>query len=580
MGPELRTAQRRRSARLPITPSPTPLYLKNPYTSMLHPQRYIVFPPKPKTANPLSSASIQAPIPKNKYADWCGICRCSHSLGWDANTAHEAEIWARDIWVDEVNADRTFGILIGLRHNGDLGVLRAYTPPIIGTAQAPSLAGCLPQVRLPLEAIRQTRIHLQRIDDLTLRLQENSGYRKEREAQLTVLNARHQRALEQRRSEVLERKTHRAHERRQNPTPARLAELRHESMRDGSAFTSLKRGFNAERKPIELSLDRANESRTALRRERRSWSQKLQVQLFNLGLTSDPAPPPAISESPSPALEIGFGLLYHASILGLKAQAMGVFQVRDGGMTVPTAPPANESSLSDHLGDLMCGLSRPRVTLVPADFQSTDLEVLYSDDAIIVINKPPGLLSVPGRHWTTADNAHARLARRFKSTKAVLLVHRLDQETSGIMVFARTHQAQKALSQQFMKRTVEKTYLALVDGRPKTNSGVIRLPLSSDRSFRPSQRVDLDDGKPAETHFKLKSMRPNGALLELKPVTGRTHQLRVHCASPQGLDRPIKGDDIYGQRLHGERLHLHAWRLSFRHPTSHDRMTHSAQPDF
>jgi tRNA pseudouridine32 synthase/23S rRNA pseudouridine746 synthase len=211
----------------------------------------------------------------------------------------------------------------------------------------------------------------------------------------------------------------------------------------------------------------------------------------------------------------------------------------------------------------------------------TQLAVIYEDSSLLVVSKPSGLLSVPGR--TDAPSVQSLLAQRYGS---VFLPHRLDMDTSGLLVVARTEAVYKALQQQFYARTVEKRYLALVSGRmPVGQCGTISLPLRPDPLDRPRQVVDPLHGKAATTDYEvlplsaLSSLSVFGlsslhsesySLIALTPHTGRTHQLRVHCAHPDGLGMPIVGDALYGQKAH--RLCLHAAELSFTHPVSGERL--------
>lgn len=203
--------------------------------------------------------------------------------------------------------------------------------------------------------------------------------------------------------------------------------------------------------------------------------------------------------------------------------------------------------------------------------------ILHADDTLIVIDKPAGLLSVPGRGEEKSDCAHARLQQEFPGS---LTVHRLDMSTSGLMVFARTKAAQRALSAQFERGEVEKAYLADVWQGPVTDQGLIDLPLITDWPNRPRQKVDHDIGKSSQTRFEVMERRQSASRLRLLPLTGRTHQLRVHMAS---LGHPILGDDLYAHDAAlsaARRLHLHASELAFTHPVSGERLKISSPCPF
>ena len=283
-------------------------------------------------------------------------------------------------------------------------------------------------------------------------------------------------------------------------------------------------------------------------------------------------------------------LLQYAFQHGLKPVAIGEFwygasparEVRRSGAFYP----ACTGKCGPLLAFMMQGLDvEPNPLESDAHWHLTEPVVRYEDNTIIVVEKPAGMLAVPGRpipgvpprcslqDWLTAccDGT------------PVLACHRLDMDTSGLMVFAKTPEAQALLQQQFEHREVSKAYLAWVSadgeavaGTPALQAGSrgkITLPLSPDWYDRPRQMVDPEHGKPAVTEYEVLRVREDGAaFLRLIPYTGRTHQLRVHCAHDAGLGRPILGDRLYGG-LPADRLMLHAAYLSFRHPADGHRMT-------
>lgn len=188
--------------------------------------------------------------------------------------------------------------------------------------------------------------------------------------------------------------------------------------------------------------------------------------------------------------------------------------------------------------------------------------VLHADDHVLVVDKQAGLLSVPGRGEDRADCLIARLREAFPT---VLLVHRLDLDTSGVMVFALTPQAQRHLSKQFEDRLTKKVYVARLSGRLQPETGRVDLPLIVDWPNRPRQKVDHAEGRPAQTDWRVVRATDAETRVRLMPVTGRSHQLRVHMAS---LGHPILGDPLYatGTAADHPRLMLHAESLRFRHP--------------
>lgn len=192
-------------------------------------------------------------------------------------------------------------------------------------------------------------------------------------------------------------------------------------------------------------------------------------------------------------------------------------------------------------------------------------QIIHVDEFLIVADKPSGLLSVPGRGPEKADCARARLQETWPDA---LTVHRLDMSTSGLLLFARSKEAQRNLSRQFEAGRVEKSYIADVWGQPESPEGLVDLPLITDWPNRPRQKVDPETGKPSQTRYEILESGAVASRMKLTPLTGRSHQLRVHMAE---LGHPILGDELYA---HDEaeqialRLHLHAAELAFTHPHS------------
>ena len=209
-------------------------------------------------------------------------------------------------------------------------------------------------------------------------------------------------------------------------------------------------------------------------------------------------------------------------------------------------------------------------------FLHNGVEIIYEDDAIAAVYKPAGMLSVPGK----ADEYSVATWAKERWTTS-MLPHRLDLLTSGIMLVAKTTEAYHHLQEQFAARTIKKKYLAVVEGIVEQEHGIIDLPLNSDPLNRPRQIVDLENGKRAITEFrKQETAEWDGrsvTLLALYPHTGRTHQLRMHCAHQQGLGCPIVGDELYGHK--SDRLYLQAESIAFIHPSTGKRMHLFCPPD-
>ena len=210
---------------------------------------------------------------------------------------------------------------------------------------------------------------------------------------------------------------------------------------------------------------------------------------------------------------------------------------------------------------------------------SEELKIVYEDDAICVVDKPAGMLSVPGKD--NVESVESIMRQRWHQYDGnPIMVHRLDRDTSGLMVVARTLEAYHSLQQQFACRTAAKRYEAVLDGVPALQQGTISLPLMPDITDRPRQRVDMEHGKPSVTTYRVVSTQNHRTLVWLYPHTGRTHQLRVHCAHPLGLATPILGDPLYGRGTAAPRMYLNAAELEITHPVTGRRMQWKSESAF
>ena len=209
----------------------------------------------------------------------------------------------------------------------------------------------------------------------------------------------------------------------------------------------------------------------------------------------------------------------------------------------------------------------------------SSLDILFEDEFLLILNKPSGLLSVPGRGADKQDCLISRVQLQYPSA---LIVHRLDMSTSGLMILALNKDMESILSTLFQKRKVEKKYIAVVEGQVEKNEGLIDLPIITDWPNRPKQKVDYDCGKPSETLYKILQInnKTDTSRLELTPLTGRTHQLRLHL---QAIGHAILGDELYASKKAQKmatRLNLHASELRFTHPITDEYLSFNSAPDF
>ena len=209
-------------------------------------------------------------------------------------------------------------------------------------------------------------------------------------------------------------------------------------------------------------------------------------------------------------------------------------------------------------------------------------KILYEDEYLVIIDKPCGMLSVEGK--SGVRSAEGWFAERYPEYQGPAIVHRLDQSTSGILVMAKSKEVHKELQAQFINRSVRKSYVALLKAKIQSQSGRISLPMKLDYDNRPRQMVSAE-GKSAVTDYEVIGYEGDYTRVRFYPLTGRTHQLRLHSAHHEGLNAPIVGDDIYGtaeraDALVGNRLYLHAERLEFRHPITKEQMTIECKAEF
>jgi len=228
------------------------------------------------------------------------------------------------------------------------------------------------------------------------------------------------------------------------------------------------------------------------------------------------------------------------------------------------------------LGHMLIGMQVDDNPFLVNSALDKDLEIVYDDEFMVVINKPADFLSVPGIN--VKDSVYERIKMKYIDATGPLIVHRLDMPTSGLLVLAKSKESHKILQSQFIKRTVTKKYIALLDGVLSENSGEINLPIRVDLDDRPRQLVCEKYGKNARTKYEVIEIKDNKTKVYFYPITGRTHQLRVHSSHHLGLNMPIVGDDLYGKS--DRRLHLHAAYLELNHPVTNQRMVFEASCDF
>ena len=238
--------------------------------------------------------------------------------------------------------------------------------------------------------------------------------------------------------------------------------------------------------------------------------------------------------------------------------------------------PSCRSKCEPILGHMMQGLTVDDNPIETQIVFNQALDIVYEDAHLLLVNKPHEFLSVPGKNIN--ESVLSRMQQYLPHATGPLLVHRLDMSTSGLLLVAKSQRVYKHLQKQFIERSVKKRYVALLDGVLPSTEGTVNLPLRVDLDNRPQQLVCYTHGKPAATNYQVMAIENGKTRIYFYPITGRTHQLRVHAAHSEGLKTPIVGDDLYGTKAN--RLHLHAERISFTHPITKEGLTVSCEVPF
>ncbi len=503
----------------------------------------------------------------------------------------KAYLRSRGEWQDEIAAGKMFGVLVVQGCTGEIGFLAAFSGNLAGRNDHEYFVPAVYDMLQPDDFFRREEAEISAINRSVAELEQSSEYCK---AKQNVQSCRMQADVEIRelKQTLALRKVERAQRRAAGEAEAQLIL---ESQRDNADLQRLKRHHRDAIAEAENHLATFDAQLASLREERSRRSADLQMALFRefrmlnargevrdlcelFAPTAQCIPPAGAGECAAPKM------LQYAYLNGLKPLAMAEFwqgasprgEVRHDGHFYPSC----NSKCKPILMHMMQGLDVEPNPL--AEIAPPEPEVLLEDEEIVVINKPCGMLSVDGKSGVRSAQTWAR--ERYGEKDFPMIVHRLDQSTSGILILAKSKQAHYALQSQFIHRTVEKRYVALLDGEVEQRSGRIDLPMHLDYDNRPRQMISTD-GKQAITEYEVVGVEDGRTRILFRPITGRTHQLRLHAAHRDGLNAPIVGDDIYGRGLEvdctdGHRLCLHACRLEFDHPTTGERIVVECKADF
>lgn len=365
-------------------------------------------------------------------------------------------------------------------------------------------------------------------------------------------------------------------------------ELSEASKQESILLKQMNKYWNFQKENAKNELDKLISEITALKELRKQKSSALQQRLFDaysflnqsgerksIGEIFNNNPPAGAGECAAPKL------LHYAFENQLKPIAMAEFwwgkapnsEIRKHKQFYPACKSKCEPILITHM---LQGLDMEVNPFEENPAEGKEIKIVYEDDVLLVINKPAEFLSVPGKK--IQDSVYQRIKDRYPNATGPLIVHRLDMSTSGLLLIAKDEETYIKLQSQFIKRTIKKRYVALLDGILKEKEGFIDLPLRVDLDDRPRQLVCYEHGKQAQTKWEVIEVKNNQTRVYFYPISGRTHQLRVHASHELGLKTPIVGDDLYGSK--SNRLHLHAEQLVFTHPVTKEIITITEKAEF
>ncbi len=506
--------------------------------------------------------------------------------------------WTHNFGLDENETDKgkMFGVLVVQDEDGELGYLSAYSGKLTGMERPegfvshvynlPEGDNFYEQGMRGINKITAELTSAQNSEAYSLKLSVLKRVKEEAELEIKAFKSANLKAKKQRKSER-ERAEH-------------LSITEKESLEEGLVKQSLqqkyrlrvlKQSWKQALEYLQTDFEKLENKVQGLKEKRSVASAKLQRQIFDeykflnaegnwkslhsiFKETELDLPPAGAGECAAPKL---LQAAYEGS---LKPIALAEFWWGES----PTMEikkhkhfyPACRRKCKPILGHMLEGLPVESNPLLVNYGEGKQLEKVYEDAHMLVVNKPEGLLSVPGK--TIQDSVYHRMQTEYPDATGPITVHRLDQDTSGLMLIAKTKEAHKNLQQQFLDKTIKKRYIALLDGEISEKEGIIDLPLRVDINDRPKQMVCYENGKCSITRFKVIAMLNGVTRIQLNPITGRSHQLRMHCAHKEGLNTAIVGDNLYGKK--GTRLHLHAEFIQFIHPATKKKMKFSAKANF
>ena len=517
------------------------------------------------------------------------FCYTPHPLCILAAKEVQSYLTRQTAWKDELRQGKMFGVLIVQTEHGETGYLAAFSGILAGKNLHPFFVPPVYDLLQPQGFFKIEEENISSINRNIRQLENDKAYAAlSAELARTIQSAED--ILATAKAQLKEAKTAREQRRKEKELNAQEeAELIRESQFQKAEYKRLERSWKARITTLQTQTEDWERRISALKSERKTRSAALQQKLFEqfgmlnyrgevknlceiFGQTVHKTPPAGAGECAAPKL-LQYAFEHRLTPLAIAEFWWGASpkgEIRRHGHYYP----ACRGKCGPILAHMLRGLD---VEPEPdrACPQSAP-ELLYEDRWIAAVFKPAGMLSVPGKSEAPSILDWAR--ERYPAATGPLVVHRLDMDTSGVLLLALTKEAHQDLQAQFKHRTVRKRYIALLEGRITPPKGRIELPLRPDLHDRPRQAVDPLHGKPAITEYEVLEFRNGRTRIAFYPLTGRTHQLRVHAAHPSGLNAPIAGDRLYGTA--GRRLLLHAERIEFRHPATGDRIAIEKPADF
>lgn len=484
---------------------------------------------------------------------------------------------------------KMFGVLVVQDNEGKLGYLSAFSGKLAGSNDlerfVPPVFDMLTEnsfFKKEEEILNEFNRKIEKLESDEIYLKSKSDFNKYSQESADEILAF--------KNGMKENKAKRKRIREANDLSVSEAELIKESNLDQFKFRMLKESWKQVLDDFQQKIHAFEIQIESLKKERKEKSSALQNQLFEqysflnqsgktkslkaiFAETVFEKPPAGAGECSTPKL------LQYAFLHNLKPLAFAEFwwgaspksEVRKHQQFYP----ACSGKCRPILKHMLEGMEIDENPLLKNLATEKQIEILYEDDFLVIVNKPAELLSVPGIE--IQDSVYTRLQEMLNPVEP-LIIHRLDMSTSGLLVVAKTKKVHKIIQNQFLKRTVKKRYSALLDGILTQNEGEINLSLRADITDRPRQMVCFENGKKAITKWRKVETKDGKTKVHFWPLTGRTHQLRMHAAHELGLNAPILGDDLYGKPA--ERLYLHAAYLEFTHPETKEILKFESENGF